>query len=203
MTESKFETVSSLVDDYQLSDDELSNALNDEQMSETWSRYHLIGDVLRDDTPAEINIDLSMNIASAIAAEPTILAPKKTTLTQQFKGTVTKLIKPFGQVAIAASAATLMIIGVQQNVADNEQITPNQVVQTTPVLGTAAPVSYQVEQAPSKASQRDAYIAQQRRFQALLADHNQQLKLKQVALKEIAPQESSNVEQSTTENKIQ
>ncbi len=181
MTENKFETVSSLVDDYQLSDDELNSALNDEQMSDTWSRYHLIGDVLRDDTPAEINIDLSKDIASAIAAEPTILAPKRTTLTQKFKGSVTKLVKPFGQVAIAASVATLMIIGVQQNIGGNDQITPNQVVQTNPVLGTAAPVSYQVEQTPSKVSQREAYIAQQRRFQALLADHNQQLKLKQVA----------------------
>ena len=76
-------------------------------------------------------------------------------------------------------------------------------MQTNPVLGTAAPVSYQIEQAPSKASQREAYIAQQRRFQALLADHNQQLKLKQVVLQQTASQESSNVELSSTENKIQ
>lgn len=182
MTESKFETVSSLVDDYQLNDDQLKDTLNDEQMSETWDRYHLIGDVMRDDAPEVLNIDLSLDIASAIAAEPTVLAPKRKTIGQKFKGNVTRLVKPFGQVAIAASAATLMIIGVQHNVAQNEEIIPNQVVQTTPIFGTAAPVSYQVAQEPSKESQREAYIEQQRRFQALLADHNQQLKLKQASV---------------------
>lgn len=199
MTESKFETVSSLVDDNSLTDNDLDNALNDEQMSETWSRYHLIGDVMRDETPAEINIDLSRDIATAIAAEPTVLAPQRKTLGQQFKGTVTRFVKPFGQVAIAASAATLMILGVQHNVADNEQLTPNQVVQTQPIIGTAAPVSYQVQQTPSKASQREAYIEQQRRFQALLADHNQQLKLKKVVMQK-THEEKSSVEQPAVQH---
>ncbi len=95
MTESKFETVSSLVDNYQLDDKELIDVSNDEQMSYTWSRYHLIGDVLRDDAPSTIDLDISLNIASAIAAEPTVLAPQRKTVTQQVKATVIKLAKPF------------------------------------------------------------------------------------------------------------
>ncbi|WP_448247157.1 sigma-E factor negative regulatory protein [Thalassotalea agariperforans] len=195
MTESKFETVSSLVDNYQLDDKELIDVSNDEQMSDTWSRYHLIGDVLRDDAPSTIDLDISLNIASAIAAEPTVLAPQRKTVTQQVKATVIKLAKPFGQVAIAASAATLMIVGVQQNVAQTEQIIPNQVVQTMPVFGTADPVSLNVSQKPSQEAKRQAYMEQQRRFQALLADHQQQLKLKQITVQ--AEQSETQVENNT------
>lgn len=195
MTESKFETVSSLVDNYQFDDKALIEVSNDEQMSDTWSRYHLIGDVLRDDAPSTINLDISLNIASAIAAEPTVLAPQRKTVGQQVKATVIKLAKPLGQVAIAASAATLMIVGVQQNVAQNEQIIPNQVVQTMPVFGTADPVSFNVSQKQSQESKRQAYIEQQRRFQALLADHQQQLKLKQATVQ--AEKHETQVENNT------
>ena len=45
--------------------------------------------------------------------------------------------------AIAASAAAgLMIIGVQNNVAENELVVPSQVIQTMPFAGVADPVSY-------------------------------------------------------------
>ena len=180
MTVSKFENVSSLVDNYQLEHDELEAVINDEQMSDAWSRYHLIGDVIRDDAPANIDLDLSLNIASAIAAEPTVLAPKRKTVMQAVKSNVIKLSKPFGQIAIAASAATLMIMGVQQNAAQNEQIVPSQVVQTMPLFGTAEPVSLNVKSQSNEAKKQDI-IEQQRRFQALFADHNQQLRLKEVA----------------------
>ncbi|MGJ8691948.1 MAG: sigma-E factor negative regulatory protein [Thalassotalea sp.] len=182
MTESKFETVSGLVDNFQSTQDDVIEVSKNEQMSETWSRYHLIGDVLRDEAPAQIDLNLSINIASAIAAEPTVLAPQRKTAGQKIKATVIKLVKPFGQIAIAASAATLMIVGVQQNVAQNELIMPTEVVQTIPVFGTAQPVSLNVgkQVQTSQEAKKQAYIEQQRRFQALLADHHQQLKLKQI-----------------------
>ena len=64
-------------------------------------------------------------------------------LALELKIKVVKLVKPIGQVAIAASAAGLMIIGVGQNVANNpEIITPSQVVQTMPLAGYANPVSF-------------------------------------------------------------
>lgn len=198
MTESKFETVSSLVDNYQLNDENIIDVTKDEQMSDTWNRYHLIGDVLRDDAPASIDLDLSMNIASAIAAEPTVLAPQRKSISQQVKATVVKLAKPFGQVAIAASAATLMIVGVQQNVAQNEEIIPSQVVQTMPFGGVADTVSFNVAQ-PEKTAElkKQAYIEQQRRFQALIADHHQQLKLKRVVANN---NESSSLEEQVENN---
>jgi sigma-E factor negative regulatory protein RseA len=178
MSENKFETVSGLVDNYQQDIEELDSILKDEHLAQRWENYHLIGDVLRDEVPSAIQIDLSEQIAQAIDSEPTVLAPRRRKVLEKVKAKVIQLGKPFGQVAIAASAAGLMIFGVQQtNVVENDVAIPNhQVVQTTPFGGVANPVSLNY-QAPSPAAQKQAYIEQQRRFQALLADHQQQVKL--------------------------
>lgn len=193
MSESKFETISSLVDNYRTSDHESEQAidemLKDEHLSTTWQRYHLIGDVIRDEIPATLQLDLTAQIADALQDEPTILAPNRSTekTPNKFKAKVVQLVKPFGQLAIAASAAGLMIIGVQQNTADNNEIiTPNQIVQTKPLAGFANPVSFNYQQ-PVKAQKQavlEQKIEQQRRFQALLSDHQQQIKLSAATIKE-------------------
>ncbi len=184
MSESKFETVSSLVDNYQSNDAVYDELIKDNHMSETWQRYHLIGDSLRDELPESLNMDLSANIANAIAEEPTVLAPiAKPSLGEQVKSKVVQFVKPFGQVAIAASAAGLMVIGVQQNVAQNESIIPTPIVQTNPFGGVAEPVSLNYQQ-PSQITQKQAMVEQQRRFQALLQDHKQQIKFAALATKE-------------------
>jgi sigma-E factor negative regulatory protein RseA len=182
MSESKFETVSMLVDNYQLNDDQLDKVINDKELSETWDSYHLIGDVMRGETPATLQLDLSAVIAQSIAEEPTVLAPSNKSTQNNIKAKIIQFAKPFGQMAIAASAAGLMILGVQQtNVADNSSAMPDHVIRTVPLGGIADPVSYNVEQ-PSRISQQEAYIQQQRRFQALLTDHMQQIKLNKAAI---------------------
>jgi len=180
MSENKFETVSSLVDNYQTSEQSFDEIIKDAQSSDTWDRYHLMGDVLRNETSDVINFDLSNSIAEAIANEPTILAPKvKTSFIERAKAKVVQFSKPLGQVAIAASATGLMILGVQTNVAEHEAIMPVEVVKTIPLGGIAEPVSLNYQQA-DRASQKQAFVEQQRRFHALLADHKQQVKLSAV-----------------------
>ncbi|MDX2370875.1 MAG: RseA family anti-sigma factor [Colwellia sp.] len=186
MSESKFETISSLVDNYRVTDhgseQAIDDMLKDEHLSTTWRHYHLIGDVIRDEIPPALQLDLSAQIADALQDEPTILAPNRVEgkALNTFKAKVVQLVKPLGQLAIAASAAGLMIIGVQQNTADNNEIiTPNQIVQTKPLAGFANPVSFNYQQ-PVKAQKQavlEQRIEQQRRFQALLSDHQQQIKL--------------------------
>lgn len=178
MSEGKFETVSSCVDDFQHNDKTFDDIINDEHLSTTWDRYHLIGDVLRNDTPDVLQLDLSAEIAKAIAAEPTVLAPKATNVFMlKLKAKVVEFAKPVGQLAIAASAAGLMVLGVQSNVAqNNETILPSQIVKTIPMAGIAEPVSLNFQE-PDRASQKQAFIDQQRRFHALLSDHQQQIKL--------------------------
>ncbi|MBL4908806.1 MAG: transcriptional regulator [Alteromonadaceae bacterium] len=183
MSESKFETVSSLVDNYQRNDDNFDEAIfdliEDEQLSDTWERYHLLGDVIRGDVETSLPSDFSAQIAQAIADEPTVLAPvSKPGNKSLLKAKVVSLFKPVGQLAIAASAAGLMIFGVQQNAAENNAtgVMSNPVVQTTPFGGIADPVSFNFQQ-PDINAQKRAYIEQQRRFQALLSDHQRQIKL--------------------------
>jgi len=154
---------------------------------------------MRGEVTQTLQLDLSTKIAGALADEPTILLPKSTSVNQKantfktntFKAKVIQLAKPFGQFAIAASAAGLMIIGVQQNTAGtNDSVTPSQVVNTIPLAGFANPVSYSFQQ-PVKSQhtsveqrneqRNEQRIAQQRRFQILLSDHQQQVKLSAVA----------------------
>jgi len=177
MSESKFETVSLLVDNYQLNDESFNAVIDDEQLSDTWDRYHLIGDVIRGDVSSALPLDFSAQIAAVIAEEVTVLAPQSEKSVQSVKAKVIRLFKPVGQLAIAASAAGLMILGVQQNnVAQNpDAIGP--VIQTIPFGGVADPVSLNFQQQDKK-SQKQAFIEQQRRFQALLSDHQRQIKLK-------------------------
>lgn len=178
MTESKFEQVSSIVDDQQVSENVLDDISQDQELSATWERYNLIGNVMRDEAPDTINLDLTAQISAAIAEEPAILAPQpKTSLKEKISAKVFSFAKPFGQMAIAASAAGLMILGVQQhNMADNNQVVPTQVIQTNPLGGFAEPVSLNYQENNQRA-QKQAFIEQQRRFQALLRDHQQQVKL--------------------------
>jgi sigma-E factor negative regulatory protein RseA len=199
MSESKFEVISSLVDNYRATDHQSEQAideiLKDEHLSETWRNYHLIGDVIRDEIPSALQLDLSAQIADALQDEPTILAPKHTEVKtpSTFKAKVIQLVKPFGQLAIAASAAGLMIIGVQQNTAgDNEIITPNEIVKTRPLAGFANPVSFNYQQPvkPQKQAALEQKIDQQRRFQALLSDHQQQVKLSAAEINDSTDKES-------------
>lgn len=181
MSENKFENVSSVVDSYQQTDELFDEILNDSHLSATWQRYHLMGDVMRGETSDFINLDLSSTIASAIADEPTILAPRASNnVVEKLKAKVVQFAKPFGQMAIAASAAGLMVMGVQQNSADSDVLLPaTQVVKTMPFGGIAEPVSLNFQQT-SRTSEKQAFIEQQRRFQALLSDHHQQVKLSSV-----------------------
>ena len=111
MSESNFEKISSLVDNYQVTDREseqvVDDILKDEHLSTTWRNYHLIGDVIRDEIPSTLQLDLSAQIADALEDEPTVFAPKmiKSTTSNNFKAKIIQLVKPFGQLAIAASAA--------------------------------------------------------------------------------------------------
>jgi len=73
-----------------------------------------------------------------------------------------------------------MVMGVQQNTADNDVVLPaSQVVKTMPFGGIAEPVSLNFQQT-SRTSEKQAFVEQQRRFQALLSDHQQQIKLSSV-----------------------
>ena len=201
MSVSKFETVSSCVDNDIPQDSSFDELIKDKELSDTWGRYQLMGDIMRNEVPQSIDLDLSSNIAAAIDAEPTILAPKAniSTTKNSFKARVVSFVKPFGQLAIAASAAGLMVLGVQHNnMVQNDDAAPIPNIQTNPLVGFAEPVSFNYQQ-PNQVSKQQAYMEQQRRLQALLADHQQQIKLSS-ADKNVA-NEGTNINNET--NKVE
>lgn len=178
MSNKNSESISAFLDNYDLEGLSVEDLKQDQQQVETWGRYHMIGDIMRGETGEYVMPDLANDIAVAIAAEPTVLAPQKApSLTSKVKAKVIQLAKPAGQFAIAASAAGLMVLGVQQaNVVEEEPLVPSQVFQPMPFGGVADPVSYNYEPA-SINQQKQELIKRQQKLQAILMDHQKQIKL--------------------------
>jgi len=111
MNDQKREQLSALVDDEltQEASSVIESLLEDNEAKETWERYHLIGDALRDRLPGHIG-NISSNVSQAIASEPTILAPAKKPANRKSSD----LMKPVMGFAIAASVAAVAIFNVQQ-----------------------------------------------------------------------------------------
>ncbi|MFQ3192208.1 MAG: sigma-E factor negative regulatory protein RseA [Paraglaciecola sp.] len=179
----KLENLSALVDG-ELGVSTLSSSLlldavkNDAELQLKWKSYHLIRDSLRQELPATMKFDIADKIAQAIEAEPAILAPKKTWRDLPLVSNIVPFAKQGGQMAIAASVAVAMIIGVQQvNQADVSQ--PFNAAPPIPgIQGGLSPVSFdQTRSIPNS----DA-VEQKRRINAYLTDHKQQLRFKTIQL---------------------
>ena len=179
----KFENLSALVDgEDSTSTSSSSHVLdavkNDAELQLKWKSYHLIRDGLRQELPANINFDIADRVAQALESEPAILAPKKTWRDVPLVGTVIPFAKQGGQMAIAASVAVAMIIGVQQF----NQTDANQPFNAAPpipgIQGGLSPVSFD----QTRAIPNSDGVEQRRRINAYLTDHKQQLRFKTMQL---------------------
>lgn len=77
------------------------------EMQSSWSRYQIIGDVMRHSLNAAAHPDLLQNIKRKIEHEP-IVVP-----TSQSATAGLRMMKPVAGLAIAASVAAMAIIGLQ------------------------------------------------------------------------------------------
>jgi len=179
----KFENLSAFVDGEHNNASSSSNHVldavkNDTELQLKWKNYHLIRDSLRQELPANINFDIVDKVAQALESEPAILAPKKNWRDIPLVGSVVPFAKQGGQMAIAASVAVAMIIGVQQvNQADVDQ--PFNAAAPIPgIQGGLSPVSFdQTRTVPNSDG-----VEQRRRINAYLTDHKQQLRFKTIQL---------------------
>lgn len=173
----KFEQMSAVmdgesnVDSLQVNDDaELSNA---------WNRYHVVRSVMRKEMPEGAYMDVSASIAAALESEPAILAPNASSSSTLFSKLSSKVI-PFarqsGQFAVAASVAAAVIIGVQ-TYNQPEANEPFATAITTTPQGGLAPVSLNQTRVLPSESKQDL-METRRQIQALITDHEQQVKLK-------------------------
>ncbi|WP_110456598.1 sigma-E factor negative regulatory protein [Shewanella algidipiscicola] len=148
-----------------------------------WRDYHMIGDAMRGELPKMVDLDLSANIAAAIEAEPTIIAPKRVepaqTAPARKSAGIIPMFKPFGQYAIAASVALVAVVGVQNyNQTSELDSSPLPVLNTRPLVGSASPVSLQTGPVQKNQSFTNEQVMEQRhRINTYIQDHMLQQRL--------------------------
>ncbi len=129
MNDSKKEQLSSFMDGEIDGQDKklVDRLLKDPELSDTWSRYHLISDCLKQNLPERIDRDLAVNVSKSVQNEPAIVAPVRLSH---------PLIKPVTGFAIAASVTALAILGIQQQqLGGPHEIPQDTLVQTVPGTG--------------------------------------------------------------------
>ena len=192
------ERISALVDG-ELQDNVLLEQLSAEaELADTFARYHLYGDALRNDLPKHLHLDLSDSIMAALADEAphavssfgnaelqygandqsyqAIAEPESNVVRPTFGRRFAPIMRYAGQFAIAASVSAALIVGVQQY---SQQDMQAPVLNTVPLSGSATPVSLNYKRQPQQASQEQALLEQQRRIHELLMDHELQQRLRQ------------------------
>lgn len=171
----KHENLSAIVDG-ELQDDNTLNAINsDAELSAKWQRYHLIRQGLRKELPLQADFDISAQVAEAIEQEPAILAPKRNWQDLPLVASVIPMVRHGGQLAIAASVAVAMVLGVQQfNQPEALEDFSTAPASIPGIQGGLSPVSSQ----QSRPVRGADVLEQQRRIQAYLTDHKQQLRFK-------------------------
>ena len=171
------EQLSAFIDNETINNALLDDLIIDEQLQGQFSRYHLIGDVMRGEVNDPI-FDISNSVMDKITAQSsseasanveTLIPNNKA----EKKSNVVSFIRRFGQYAIAASVAGVVVVTSlvtsQSGVENSEQ--GIEVLNTVPFGGGAAPVSLQATPTLSK----EAIKARNERLEALLKDHQLQL----------------------------
>lgn len=176
------EQLSALIDneivDHDVIDERLlAELIADEQQQSLFSRYQLIGDVMRGDLVDQaVNIDISEQVMADINQELSVkVLPFASCANKPAKSNSINVIpffKRFGQYAIAASVAGVVVL---TSLVTSQSVTENnsgiEVLNTVPFGGAVAPVSLQATPLQSK----QAIKAHNERLEALLKDHQLQL----------------------------
>ncbi len=165
MNKSNNEQLSALIDGEHENEHILDNLIHNQDMKNIWSRYHLIGDCLRDNLPEKISNQVSIQVTNALRDEPTILAPK---ITKRFN------TKPLVGFAIAASVAMVAVFSIKSG---NEQDSSFESAPTIAATTVAQPQVYsfpvpQVLPAAIKRSDTLDSVASQR-LNNYLINHNE------------------------------
>tara|TARA_R110001583_G_scaffold99273_2_gene244591 strand:+ start:10179 stop:10706 length:528 start_codon:yes stop_codon:yes gene_type:complete len=168
------EQLSSLIDNENVESKSLDALIHDKEQQSVFSRYQLIGDVMRNE--ATLNIDISELVMAEIAKQPslaTVTPIKDTSVDLKTDNNVVSFIKRFGQYAIAASVAGVVVMTsflTSQPTTENNGV---EVLNTIPFGGGTSPVSLQTNQEQTKQAIQERH----ERLEALLKDHQLQLQI--------------------------
>jgi len=87
---------------------------NDSESLAKWRSYHVIRSGLRKEASVMPEFDITAQVAAALDQEPTVLAPKSKWKSLPVVNKVVPFLRQSGQLAVAASVAAAVILGVQQ-----------------------------------------------------------------------------------------
>lgn len=156
----------------------IDSVKNDSELQAKWRSYHVIRSGLRKEATVMPEFDITAQVAAALENEATVLAPKSKWQSIPGVNKIVPFMRQSGQFAVAASVAAAVILGVQQmnQPAPTEPFTTFQ-TNGTPQAGLA-PVSLEQSQTLRNNNDMEALLEKRRQINALIADHEQQLKLK-------------------------
>jgi sigma-E factor negative regulatory protein RseA len=123
MTEQAFEKLSALVDN-EISGHEISHEINklkkDQTSMDVWSRYHLIGDAMRNELGQIHDTEMAHCISQRLENEPVVLAPVA------LKRAGSNKKRAITGLAIAASLTAVAVVMAPQLINPNSSEAPNQ-----------------------------------------------------------------------------
>jgi sigma-E factor negative regulatory protein RseA len=166
--------------DGELDGDAIIDAIKkDEELQAKWQRYHVVRSAMRKEASVAPQLDITARVAAALDNEPAIVAPKRSRWrTLPGVSNVIPFAKQGGQFAMAASVAVAVILGVQHF---NQPVPsePFSTFSTGNPQGGLAPVSLEQTRTLPRNDMNEV-LEKKRKINALIADHEQQVKLKQV-----------------------
>ncbi|MEW8010375.1 MAG: sigma-E factor negative regulatory protein [Candidatus Thiodiazotropha sp.] len=125
MTEQEFERLSALVDD-EISEHEIPGEINKlkntQESQDIWSRYHLIGDAMRNELGQIHDPEMARFISQHIENEPIVLAPTA------LKPRSSNKKRTFTGLAVAASLTAAAVVMAPQLINPGSSEAPNQLV---------------------------------------------------------------------------
>jgi sigma-E factor negative regulatory protein RseA len=197
--------LSAASDNQSLSNAQLDSLLSQTQLQQKLESYHLIGAVMRREAKSPLPDNFAANVAAMLDAEPAYKLQSDRGLLQRIKAAAViaangRWLQPVAQGAVAASVALIAVVGMQQyQQSSDDMLSPQPLLQTQPIAGFATPVSLSQTTVSDRFAEQEqqAMLEQQKRLQALLNAHRQQVRvMEQDQQASHNPEDSSGPEQT-------
>lgn len=179
------ELLSAYIDGEQVNAEFTEMLCQDQELQATWSRFHTIRSVIREESAVLLDADFTAKMEALIAAEelPPVAITQSQPLPQEvedspFMQKLKAMFMPLAQISVAASVCLVAVLGTQSvMVAKNsdQNLVQPQVLQTLPLNSDVQEVSYN---APVK----DVITSEQmekrnRKINAILQDYEGQRRI--------------------------
>ena len=184
MSSENQEWLSAASDNQPLNAAQLDRLLTDSTLQQQLERYQLMGAVLRREQ-SPLTADFAADFAARLEDEQQFHLQSHRSLLRRLRqrfseAANSRWLQPVAQGAVAAGVALLAVVGMQQyQQPAHESVSPLPVLQTAPIAGFATPVSLSQTTVEDRFAEqeRQAMLEQQKRLQALLNAHRQQVRV--------------------------